>query len=175
MPECNPATSQFGRLLVICPEAIRVQCGVDITDMEEFGGRSFLRFFPRNYTPVFENKLEFMGTTNYPKVGMSRYGFNCKIEDERGELYYALQQIIWNSLSTTHRPGAAWRPVTVVDFANPGIPGRESGVDSLGYRYAVRHGMIKFPSDGNFEQRGFVKDGYSFEFMSHDVSMRPNQ
>ena len=173
MPQCNPAEAQFGRILIICPEAIRNQCNVDPSDMETFGGASFLRFFPRDYTPVFENKLEYHGTTHHPKVGMSRYGFNCKIEDERRELYYALQQVVWNSVSTTHPVGSRWRPITVVDFVNPGIPGYESGTDSLGHRYAVRHGMIKFPNGGTMEVKGFIKS-YSFEFVNHTASMRPN-
>lgn len=171
-PQCNPALAQIGRLLVICPEPIRVQCGVDESDMEEFDGKSFLRFFPQNYTPVWKNKIEWMGTTSLPKVSVSRYGFNAKISDERRELYYALQQIVWNSLSTTLPQATQWQPITVVDFAYPSIPGYEAGTDPDGYRYQVRYGTITMP-ESNLAVRGAAKDGYSLSFSSYEHSLRP--
>jgi hypothetical protein len=169
---CDPAQAKIGRLLIICPEEVRVQIGVDESDMETFSGNSFLRVFPTDYTPIWENKIEWMANSSLPKVGTSKYGFTAKIDDERVELLYAIQQVIWNSTSTVFAQGRRWQPITIVDFCNPSIPGYEAGTDEAGYRYQVRYGAVQTPST-NFAVRGFGKGGFSIEFKTYQFSMRP--
>jgi hypothetical protein len=170
---CDPRDAYYRRILVICPSAIAAKYSLEESgDMETFGAHSFLRLWPRPYTPVNETRLEFYGSTGHPKVSRSRYGFTAEIQDQRRGLYLALQEVMVNSYTSALPKGSRWRAVTVVDFCNPGPQGYETGTDETGQRYIIRNGMISLSSPG-MEMKPGLSGSIQLEFKSHNTSLAP--
>ena len=180
---CDPRSASYRRILVICPQAIADKYDLGLytdeagnefgsNDLELFGGVTFLRLWPRPYTPVNETRIEFYGSTGHPKVMMSRYGFSAQIEDDRRTLYHALTEVMVNSYTTSLPKGSQWRAPTIVDFCYPGPVGYESGTDETDQRYAIRHGAFTLSNPG-MERKPGLTGGFTLEFKSHQMTLAP--
>jgi hypothetical protein len=180
---CDPKAAAYRRILVICPQAIADKYKLGIytdasgndsgsNDIETFSGTTFLRLWPRPYTPVTESRIEYYGSTGHPKVTMGRYGFSAQIEDDRRTLYRALTEIMVNSYTTALPKGSRWRAPTIIDFCNPGPRGYESGTDELDNRYIIRHGSFSLSNPG-MERKAGLSGGFTLEFKSHQTTLAP--
>lgn len=171
MTYCDPKHSKFKRLLVICPEALRLSVGATEDVMEDFDGKRWLRLYPE-YSSTQENAYSWVSeSTNYPKVQLQQYGFSAKINDERGFLLYLVMLIAGISGSTTFPDYSKWRPVTVVDFVRPDLHSWREGVTQGVEPYAIRHGNISIDAGSIGQPMGrwgaeqvFLKGGFSFTF-----------